>query len=277
MSNLLPETSGNTAEINGLRMFFEDRSSTDPTGVIVFVHGYPLNHSLWRNQLDFFSITHRCIAPDLRGYGGSQHLDAPLPPEQWTMDVFAEDVVALMDHLGVERATICGLSMGGYIAFALWRKHRKRVHRLILADTKATADSDEAKANRYKQMDLVKDKGAPALADAMLPKLIVPANMQAVGLEVRRMVESTPVDTIVGSLFALAERPDSSTTLAEITVPTLVVVGAEDQITPVSDADFIRDYIDSAGPLAVIPSAGHLSPLENPTAFNQALAGFLNH
>lgn len=274
---MLPETNGAYAEVNGLRMFFEDRSSTDPTGVIVFVHGYPLNLSMWRYQLDYFSITHRCIAPDLRGFGGSKHLNQPLPADQWTMDVFADDIIALLDHLRLDKAHICGLSMGGYIAFALWRKHPQRVRRLILADTKATADSDEARANRYKQAEMVKAKGATALADVMLPKLIAPDNLDKIGNEVRYMIESTDVPTIIGTLHALAERPDSSTTLAEITVPTLIVVGEKDEITPLSDADFMRDYIDSSRGLAVIPNAGHMSPLENPDAFNEAVAKFMTH
>ncbi len=272
---MFPETSSNYADINGCRLFYEDRSSTDPSGTIVFMHGFPFNHSMWRYQLDYFSMNYRCIAPDLRGFGGSAHLDQPLPADHWTMDVFADDIAALLDHLKIDKADICGLSMGGYIAFALWRKHPKRIRRLILADTKATADTTEGKANRYKQAEMVKAQGATALADAMLPKLIAPDNMDAIGHEVRRMIESTSVPTIIGALHALVERPDSSTTLAEITVPALIMVGEKDQITPIEDADFIHDYIDRARPLAVIPNTGHLSPLENPRAFNEALETFL--
>ena len=122
-------------DINGIRMFYMDRSKSDPTGTIVFIHGFPLNHSMWRHQLDYFGSTYRCIAPDLRGFGGSILSDGA-PKEAWSMDTFADDIIALMDKLGIDKAHVCGLSMGGYIAFAVWRKYRQRVQQLILADTR---------------------------------------------------------------------------------------------------------------------------------------------
>jgi pimeloyl-ACP methyl ester carboxylesterase len=260
------------AEINGIRMYYEDRSSSDPTGVIVFIHGFPLNHSMWRQQLDYFAMRHRCIAPDLRGYGASFMTGAT--QDAWSMDVFADDVIALMDKLGIDKADVCGLSMGGYVAFAMWRKNRKRVRRLILADTKATGEPAEGKANRARQVELVKAQGARALADEMMPKLIAPASVKRFGNEVRHMIESTRADTITATLPALAARKDMSDWLRRVQVPTLIAMGEHDEIASMKDAQFMKDNIEKSE-VAIIPDAGHLAPLENAPAFNDAMWKFL--
>jgi pimeloyl-ACP methyl ester carboxylesterase len=264
------------AIINGLNMFYEDRGGHE-TEPIVFLHGFPLDHSMWRHQLDFFSTTHRCIAPDLRGHGGTLDLGEPLQPGQVTIEMMAGDVAALLDHLGVHKAAVCGLSMGGYIAFALWRKHSERISRIILADTKATADTDEAKANRYRLAELVLARGAQAAADAMLPRLVAPEHLGGpVGLEIRRMIESASPAHIANTLHALAARPDATDLLVDLTAPSLIVVGEKDAITPLSDAHLMYYEAERAWRLAVIPGAGHMSPLENPEAFNAAMAEFLS-
>jgi pimeloyl-ACP methyl ester carboxylesterase len=261
------------AEINGIRMYYEDRSSSDPTGVIVFIHGFPLNHSMWRQQLDYFAMRYRCIAPDLRGYGSSFLTDGATA-EPWSMDMFAEDIIALMDKLGIDKANICGLSMGGYVAFALWRKYRKRVRRLILADTKATGEPAEGKANRARQAELVQAQGARALADEMMPKLIAPTSVKRYSYEVRHMIESTRADTIAATLTALSNRKDMSDWLRRLHVPTLIAMGEQDEIASAKDAQFMKDNIEKSE-LAIIPDAGHLAPLENAPAFNEAMWKFL--
>ena len=261
------------AEINGIRMYYEDRSSSDPTGVIVFIHGFPLDHSMWRQQLDYFSMRYRCIAPDLRGYGASFLTDGA-KAEPWSMDTFADDIITLMDKLGIEKANVCGLSMGGYVAFALWRKYRKRVRQLVLADTKATGEPAEGKANRARQAELVKAQGSRALADEMMPKLLAPANQKKFGAEVRHMVESTRADTIIATLPALAGRKDMSDWLRRVQVPTLIVAGEHDAIAPLKDAEFMKENIEKSE-LAIIPDAGHMAPLENAPAFNEAMWKFL--
>ena len=261
------------AEINGIRMYYEDRSSSDPTGVIVFIHGFPLNHSMWRQQLDYFAMRYRCIAPDLRGYGAS-FLTGDATKAAWSMDTFAEDVIALMDKLGIDKANVCGLSMGGYVAFALWRKYRKRVRRLVLADTKATGEPAEGKTNRARQAELVETQGAGALADEMMPKLIAPDSVKRYGNEVRHMIESTRADTIVATLPALSARKDMSDWLRRLHVPTLIAIGENDEIASMKDAQFMKDNIEKSE-LAVIPDAGHLAPLENAPAFNEAMWKFI--
>jgi pimeloyl-ACP methyl ester carboxylesterase len=188
----------------------------------------------------------------------------------------ADDVAALLDHLRIARATVCGLSMGGYIAFALWRAHPGRIARLILADTKAAADTEEARANRYRLAELVLARGARAAADAMLPRLVAPEHLAgAVGRDLRAVIERASPAQIAVTLHALAARPDSTGLLATLTAPTLIVVGELDAITPLADAEVMRRGAPGAQALAVIPGAGHMSPLENPDAFNAAMAAFL--
>jgi pimeloyl-ACP methyl ester carboxylesterase len=255
-------------------MFYEDRSSSDPIGVIVFLHGFPLDHSMWRYQLDYLSTRYRCIAPDLRSFGGTTELVKPAQPI--TIDTFANDVVALLDHLKIKSANFVGLSMGGYIALAFWRNlaNRKRVRRLILADTRAAGDTTATKANRNRQAELVKTQGIRPYADEMLPRLLAPENMAKRGSVVRHMIERTHPDTIVATLQALAARKDMVEWLRRVHVKTLVVVGEKDVISPVSDSELIHREVDGSK-LVVIPNAGHIAPLENPEAFNQATYTFL--
>ena len=268
-------------EVNHVSMFVEERSESD-SQIILFLHGFPFDHSMWRYQLGFFETEFRCIAPDLRGHGGTVEIGQPIgqPPakQDVTIDLLADDVIALLDklHLGQHKITVCGLSMGGYIAFALWRKIPHRIERLILADTKATPDSPEARARRGAQADKVKASGPQSISAGMLETLLTTENRtNVVGMEVRRMIESTQAQGIVNTLHALANRPDSTDTLATINVPTLVVVGAEDKLTPVSDAEYMQERLPHPAPLAIISRAGHLSPLENPNAFNLVLSDFL--
>ncbi|MCS7054904.1 MAG: alpha/beta hydrolase [Thermoflexales bacterium] len=265
------------AEINGLRMFFEDRgSSGDSTDVIVFLHGFPLDHSIWRHQLDYFSTGYRCIAPDLRGFGASSELKKPPQPTPLTVDTFAADIVALLDHLKIKSADFVGLSMGGYIALAIWRRlaTRRRVRRLIFSNTRAAGDTAETKANRKRQAELVKTKGMRPYADEMLPRLLAPENMERCGNEVRHMIERTHPDTIVATLEALATRKDMTDWLRRVQAKTLVIAGEKDVISPPSDSEVIAREVDGAK-LVVIPGAGHLTPLEQPNAFNEAMYAFL--
>jgi len=264
------------AEINGLRMFYEDRSSSDPTGVIVFLHGFPLDHSIWRHQLDYFSMRYRCIAPDLRGFGASSELKKPPEPTPLMVDTFAADIVALLAHLNIKSANFVGLSMGGYIALAIWRRlaTRKLVRRLIFSNTRAAGDTPETKANRKRQAELVRTQGTRPYADEMLPRLLAPENIERCGNEVRHMIERTHPDTIVATLEALAARKDMTDWLRRVQVKTLAIVGEKDVISPPSDSELIAREVDGAK-LVVIPNAGHLTPLEQPDAFNEAVYAFL--
>ena len=238
---------------------------------VVLLHGFPHDRTLWSPQLGAFVDTCRFIAPDLRGFGES----IVEPP--YTVDRYADDVVALLDKLGIDRAVIGGLSMGGYIAFAIWRRHRARVRALVLADTRAGADTDDARAGRRAQIDLVRSRGAAVLAAQIVTKQLGEHTRERhpdIVEVIRDMIARSPVEGIVGALEAMMARQDSTTTLATIDVPTLVLVGEDDQLTPVSESKTIHEGI-AASRLEIIAGAGHLSSIERPAAFNHVLSEFL--
>ncbi len=239
---------------------------------LLFLHGFPLNHTMWRYQLDALAKDFHCLAPDLRGFGANKPLpeDAPL-----SMDDFADDAAALLAQHNVTQATVCGLSMGGYIAFALWRKYPQLVKRLVLCHTKASADTAEARANRERQAGRVRTEGTHVLADEMLPRLLAPNNLLRLEAEVRTMIASNASSTIIAALRALANRRDMRDQLHNIQVPTLVIAGDADTIAPLADAHVMAEGIPNAK-LVVIASAAHLSPLEQPEQFNAALQKFLS-
>ncbi len=258
------------AHINNIHMAYFERGKAHGT-TLLLIHGFPLDHRLWEAQLRGLSTEVRVLAPDLRGFGQSELTPGPL-----TMAGHADDLAALLDHLGIRQAIVAGLSMGGYVAFAFWRRHRDRVQALALLDTRAEADSVIARANRDAAAVRVWQAGAAAIADEMLPRLLAPANLAAPKLAgaARRMLVEQPVEGIVGALAGLRDREDSRPTLPTITVPALVVVGEHDAITPPADAAAMAAGIPGAR-LVTIPGAGHLSPMENPRAVNAALRGLI--
>jgi pimeloyl-ACP methyl ester carboxylesterase len=207
----------------------------------------------------------------LRGFGESAR-DNP-----GGVDGYADDAAALLDALDVERAVIAGLSMGGYAALAFWRRHRARVRALVLCDTKATADSEAARGARLEMQALVAERGSMAVANQMIAGMVGRTtrekNPELVD-ELHRMMSLAPVQGIVDALDALRTRPDSTPTLATIDVPTLIVVGDEDVLTPVKDARTMHLAITGSR-LEVIAGAGHVSNMERPATFNHALSEFL--
>src|SRR6185369_28860 len=207
---------------------------------VVFLHAFPLNRTMWDPQVGALVAECRCIPIDMRGLGDS----AAAPP--YSMDRYADDVAGVLDVLQIERAVVCGLSMGGYVAFALWRRHRERVRALVLADTQIAGLM--GKTTRARRPDIY---------DA-----------------VHRMIAQAPTDGIVGALEAMIDRPDSTKTCATIDVPTLVVVGDEDVVTPPKEARRTCDAI-SGSRLEVLAQAGHLSSIERPAAFNTVVSEFL--
>ena len=250
------------------RLAFLEGGAGDP---LLLVHAFPLTADLWRPQIDAPPAGWRLIAPDLRGFG-----EASGASPARSVDDHAADLVQLLDALSIERVVVGGLSMGGYIAFALWRRAPERIRGLVLADTRAEPDTDEARAGRRAMQREVREKGAAAVADRMVPRLLGAAAQRRTGLVecVRRMVEGASPEAIVDALECLMTRPDSVPTLATITCPTLVVVGDEDEITPPASARSLSAAIAGAR-LAVIPGAGHLCSLEQPEAFNIEVGAFL--
>ncbi len=258
-------------QVNGITLAYNDRGSGLP---IVFVHAFPLNRTMWAEQEEAFSSQFRVVTIDLRGHGES---DAPL--WRYTLDQAADDVIGLLDHLSIREAVFVGLSMGGYILFALYRKYADRVKGLVLADTRAQADTAEGKETRFEMAQTAYQKGPSAIADIMIPKLLSPATVQTKpGLvrHVRAMIDGNQISGIAGDLMAMAERPDSVTLLKQIMCPTQIIVGELDLPTPPSDAKLMADRIPNVR-LTIIPAAAHLSNLEKPDTFNNTVREFVGN
>lgn len=247
---------------SGVRLRYDDEGTGRP---VILLHAFPLSAALWRVQLTSLRDRMRMIAPDLRGFGGS----GGNPPAQ-SLDDYASDVLELLDALGLDQVVLAGLSMGGYIAFALLRRAPERISGLLLADTRATADSDEVRATRAANAELVLREGSAALASRVLPNLVAPQASEALRAELLQIAAANPPEGIAAALHAMAARPDSTSLLANIRVPTTVVVGAEDALTPPAEARTMHEAIPESR-FVVIPGAGHLSAIERPAEFNLAL------
>jgi 3-oxoadipate enol-lactonase len=239
---------------------------------VVFLHAFPLDQFMWDRQVAALEATHRVARFDARGFGGTAPGEGPL-----TMDLIADDAAALMERLEIDTAVLAGCSMGGYAAFSFVRRHPDRLAALVLQDTRAGADTTEARANRSALASRVLEEGATAAADAFVPKLVGETTKREHPELVSRLRErilATSPHAIAQALAGLGARADSTDTLGRIEVPTLVVVGEEDVLTPPSEAERMAAAI-AGSRLAVIPAAGHLSNLENPGAYEDALGSFL--
>ncbi|HKB01168.1 MAG TPA: alpha/beta fold hydrolase [Gemmataceae bacterium] len=241
--------------------------------VVALLHAFPLDSGMWGPQIGELATRYRVIAPDLPGFGGSA-VSAGL-----TMDSIADVLAELLDHLGVnERIALAGVSMGGYAALAFARLYPQRLRALILADTKADADDEPGRANRDRLIQLATDRGPAAVLDQLLPKLLGPhtiAARPATVQRVRALAGRQSTDGIVAALKALRDRPDAAPGLAHIAVPTLVVVGDQDAVTPPEKAMAMAAAIPNSQ-LVTVPDAGHLSNLENPDLFTAAVREFLD-
>ena len=236
---------------------------------VILLHAFPLRAAMWRPQLESAPSGWRFVAPDFRGFGAGPPLDREV-----TVDEYARDVGALMDALEIERAAIGGVSMGGYVTFAVFRQAPARFTAMLLADTRPQADTPSGREARLQMRALVARHGARAVADQMLPKLLSSGATPETVRMVRGIVESSDPRAIDAAIAAMMERPDSSPDLARVGVPTLVLVGEADTLTSVADAEAMHRAIARSS-LVVIPDAGHLSNVEQPAAFSRALADFL--
>jgi pimeloyl-ACP methyl ester carboxylesterase len=240
----------------------------------VLLHAFPLSAAMWEPQLQHVPDGWRFITPDLRGFGGSSESD---PNDGESMDDFAADVVSLLAELNITEAVIGGLSMGGYTTFAILRHFPQVAQALILADTRAGADSPEGRANRRGLIAVVDREGPSGIAREMIPKLLGKTTRETnpqVEPVVRHLINRQSPNALRSGLQRMMQRPDSTPLLAATQVPTLVIVGAEDELTPPAESERIAEAIPGAT-LVVIPQSGHLSNLERPDEFNQALSSFL--
>ena len=243
-------------------------------GALVLLHAFPLHARMFQAQLALADRGWRVIAPHLRGFHGA----AGDPPAS-SVDDYAGDAIDLLDALHIDEAVIGGVSMGGYVAFAMFRHAPRYFQAMILADTKSQADTPEAVEGRKKMLRLVEEKGAAAVAEEMIPKLLGETTRRTrpdVVEEVRTLVLANSTGAIAGAIRALMTRPDSTPLLATIHCPALIVVGDEDTVTPRAAAEEMHRGI-AGSQLVVIPGAGHLSNLEEPSGFNASLAQFLDH
>ncbi|WP_033212609.1 alpha/beta fold hydrolase [Kitasatospora phosalacinea] len=258
--------------VNGAALHYDESGPADGTPVLL-VHGHPFNRTLWAPQADALAAAgYRVITPDLRGYGESE-----VTPGTVLLADFADDAAALLDHLGVERAVVGGVSMGGQIAMEFHLRHPGRLLALVLSDSSAPAETEEGKEFRNRMADRLLAEGMAGYADEVIDKMLAPYNVTALpetAARVLGMMRATDPRGAAAALRGRAERPDYRDTLRTVTVPTLLLVGADDVYTPVTDSEAIRALVPHAD-LAVIHDAGHLPGAEQPERFNAALLDFL--
>jgi pimeloyl-ACP methyl ester carboxylesterase len=259
--------------IGGVTIAYDDEG--DPAApVLVLVHGHPFDRSMWRPQIERFSRSGwRVIAPDLRGYGESMVIPGKTP-----MTTFARDIAGLIDRLGVDRFVLGGLSMGGQIVMEFQRLFPDRLRGLLLADTAPQAETEVGKRGRNDTADRLLREGMATHAQEILPKMVAPSTVHAlpaVAEHVLEMMRNTPPEGAAAALRGRAERADYVETLTHVAVPALIVVGSDDEYTPISDARLMHECIQDST-LAVIEGAGHLPNLERQTEFNDALRKFLD-
>ncbi len=240
---------------------------------VLLVHGFPLGAWMWERQIEALAPRRRVLAPDLRGFGGSP-LGAP-PPR--TIEDHAADLASLLDARGIGRVAVVGFSMGGYVALALAERRPDLLGALVLADTRAGADSEEAKRNRSAMAERARREGSAPIAAVMAERLFAPATRArdpALVERARARMAENPPEGIALACEAMRDRPDRRALLARIRAPALAIVGSEDALTPPAEAEAMRAAIPGAR-LAVIEGAGHASNLERPDEFNRALLEFL--
>ena len=257
--------------INDITVSYNDTGPVD-SPVIVFIHGFPLNKSMWDKQTAALKDNYRVIAYDIRGHGNS---DAGIG--DFRIELFVNDLIRLMDTLKIDKAVICGLSMGGYIALAAMEEYPERFEALVLCDTQCIADTPEAKEKRLKTIEHINEIGVENYAEESVKNLFAPGSFttkQEEIAEVKEMIINTSKQSLFSTLMALAERKETCSKLQDINVPVLIMVGKGDKITPPSAARLMQRKIQNSS-LHILDHAGHVANLENPYEFNYQLKNFL--
>lgn len=263
------------ASINGINLYYNDIGKAE-SPPIVLIHGFPFSSKMWKGQtqmLQDIKKNLRIITYDLRGHGQSDIGDG-----QYTIELFVDDLIALLDYLKISRTILCGFSMGGYIALRAIERNPDRFDALVLCDTMSAADSNEAKIRRANSIKLVKKEGVGRFAEGFLKAVFAPQTFDTEpGIidETRRIVLSNSSLGVCGALLAMAGRTDTTDAISKISVPTLILVGEQDAVTPPSAAKSMNAKIPNSN-LHLIENAGHMSNLENPIMFNEYLAKFLD-
>ena len=260
--------------INGINLYYTDTGNEESSS-IVFVHGFPFSSEMWNRQTKMLRDNNRhlrVITYDLRGHGQSDVGDG-----QYTIELFVDDLIALLDYLKINKTILCGFSMGGYIALRAIERNPERFSALVLCDTMSTADSNEAKVRRANSIKMVKKEGVEPFAEGFLKAVFTPQTFDTkpdIVDEIRKNILAGSAVGICGALLAMAGRTDTTEALSKISVPTLVLVGEHDAVTPPSAAKSMHEKIPNSK-LYLIKDAAHMSNLENPDVFNEHLARFL--
>jgi 3-oxoadipate enol-lactonase len=257
--------------VNNITVSYNDEGP-DGAPIIIFIHGFPFNKSMWNKQTEALKEVYRVIAYDIRGFGDSDagNLD-------FSIDLFVSDLLGLMDTLKIDKAMLCGLSMGGYIALNAVENYPQRFSAVILSDTNCIADSPEVKEKRMKTIESIKENGLLKYAEESIKNLFAPESFTTKTMEIataKAMIVKASKESIYNTLRALAERKETCIKLQEIRVPALILVGIEDAITPPDAARFMHEKIQNSK-LYIIGHAAHLSNMENPTEFNDQLKKFV--
>ena len=258
-------------EVNNIAISYNDYG--EGTIPVLFLHGFPFDKSMWKGQIDSLKATNRVIAIDIRGFGKSTDEKSTL-----SIDLFADDLLAFMDKLNIEKAIICGLSMGGYIALNAVKRFPERFAALILCDTQCIADTDAVKENRYKTIEQINLDGTTDFNEKFIASVFHPDSL-AQKIEtvanLRSIVFANSKEIITAGLRALAERSETCTSLVSIAIPTLIICGKQDTVTPLAQSEFMHKNCKGSI-LKVIDNAGHVANLEHPEEFNKYLLDFLN-
>lgn len=259
-----------TIPVNDFNLSYDDLGEA---GIpVIFLHGYPFSKAMWKQQLEFLQATNRVIACDVRGFGKSTYEQSSL-----SIDLFADDLLTFMYKLHIEKAIICGLSMGGYIALNAMKRFPGHFEALILCDTQCIADSPAVKEKRYKVIDDINVNGVKNFNEEFIKSVFhkdTLSNKKELVETLRTVVFANSQQIITAGLVALAERSETCSTLGAIDIPTLIICGREDEVTPLAQSDFMHQLIEGSI-MHVIDNAGHVSNLEQPDEFNQQLLDFL--
>ena len=258
-------------KLNGIIVNYTERGI--PQGLpVVFIHGFPFSHEMWEPQMKILPNNIRAITYDVRGHGTSDVADG-----QYMMEFFVDDLIALLDHLVIDKAILCGLSMGGYIALRAIERHPERIKALVLCDTKSEADTNEAKVKRSATIQTVKTKGVKIFAEDFVKSIFAEKtirNKPEIVEYIKRIILNNSPLGICGTLLALASRTDTTNVLPSINVPTLILVGEYDILTPPIATQAMHTKITDSE-LHILPNAAHMSNLENSFDFNEKLIAFL--
>jgi pimeloyl-ACP methyl ester carboxylesterase len=260
-----------TTTVNDVELSYDDVG--EGRVPVIFLHGFPFNKTMWHLQLDSLQSLYRLISFDIRGFGKSTDEKTPL-----SIDLFADDLIKFMDNLSIDKAVVCGLSMGGYIALNALKRYPDRFTALVLCDTQCIADTPEVKKKRYETIEEIKSAGAADFNDGFVKKVFCKEsarNKKKLVSQLRTVVFSNSAHIISEGLTALAERTENCTTLGDINIPTLIICGREDEVTPLAQSELMHENIKGSI-LRVIEQAGHVSNLEQLLEFNKCLRDFLS-